>query len=712
MDEIASISKCAKERYAEIWSKHFEEARFSDCPKLISKVMTIIQHSKISCDKPLKENKTVAGIEAITATLEKPVNCTHPCVLIQGAPGIGKTVLMKEIAYRWSKKLSLQKFRLAIFLQLRDFVVHKMSELSHLLQSFVQSDTKVVKTPSACLNKIFKNGGKDVVFLFDGFDELPETLRKDGLIVDIIQQRVLPCCTVMVSSRPSASEILHRQVTTKIDILGFTTDGVKSYIETAMEDQPQAINDLTQYVINQPIINTLCFVPFNVAILVDMYKNDKLLPRNATELYKYFICLTICRHLAKHREKCNIAELTDLPEPYNGIIQELSKLAYDAFESSKCVFTLDEVKAASPSIKGLDDTLGLLQAQHVGKSTTYNFLHFTIQEFLAASYLSTCSSNELELTVLKEKFWKNTYSNIFIFYMGLTKGQRPSFLRFLSYTEFEVYNNDQLKFLRLYRCFHEADCTEICHALKQSQPFATQTIDLSHIALSADEVMCTTFCLLSSNIKWREVNLCNCYIQDHGVHILYQGLCTIKKVQITTLQLARNHLTEASASVINNIVMKCDVHKLWINNNHFVGESLMLYSMLSDCSTVLEHLFMVDTKLSSKAAATIFMALKHNKTLKELVITDNNITDDVCNTMTRALQSNRTLVKLWMWNNPMCTETLLSILRDLQANDTLALLGLPNCSEKSKAIITSLQQSIIKKRKNRGCHVTLVIDFM
>jgi len=35
-------------------------------------------------------------------------------ILIKGAPGIGKSMLLKEIAYRWGKKELLQTFELVL----------------------------------------------------------------------------------------------------------------------------------------------------------------------------------------------------------------------------------------------------------------------------------------------------------------------------------------------------------------------------------------------------------------------------------------------------------------------------------------------------------------------------------------------------------------------------------------------------------------------
>jgi len=64
------------------------------------------------------------------------------------------------------------------------------------------------------------------------------------------------------------------------------------------------------------------------------------------------------------------------------------------------VLTYDNVKAVCPDIDTFPNGFGLLQAvQHytlcgAGSTTSFSFLHLTIQEFLAAYYVSTLPSNE------------------------------------------------------------------------------------------------------------------------------------------------------------------------------------------------------------------------------------------------------------------------------------------------------------------------------
>ena len=103
------------------------------------------------------------------------------------------------------------------------------------------------------------------------------------------------------------------------------------------------------------------------------------------------------------------------------------------------VFTFDEIKAACPdiiSIAGAINGFGLLKAvQHYdikGKTVTFNFLHFTIQEFLAAHHVANNLSPSDELKILKENFFQSDiHSSMFAIYITLTKGQRPSLKQFI-----------------------------------------------------------------------------------------------------------------------------------------------------------------------------------------------------------------------------------------------------------------------------------------
>ena len=689
----------------------------------ITKTDTLPKH--LSC-QPLQEvldtSNVTKEIAEIFAPLEKSDDPQF--ILIEGAPGIGKSLLLKHIAYQWGKHQILQKFKLVLLICLRNPAVQQMSFIDDLLQSFCKRDKEATEVASVCRKYFGNNNGKDLALLFDGYDEYPERLRKESLIADILKRKELPCCGLIVSSRPHASVSLRKEATVKVDILGFTEAERELYIKESMKGQPQKIDEFTQYLQGHSTINSLCFVPFNLVILIYLYKQGFSFPKNSAELYSYFIYLTIYRHhLAEHGHclQGNITKLNDLPEPYNKMIQQLSKLSLEALDEDKLIFTFEEIKAYCPNmaaIPGGINGFGLLQAvEHFGFTgtiTTINFLHFSIQEYLAAHHIANLPADE-ELKIIEEKFWSDNHFNMFSIYVSLTKGQGNSFKRFLRGGTYKTISDkflkNQLQCLRLYHCFHEAGDVDICKTIERSATFSDKEINLSRTILMASDVECVTVFLTSSFHKeWVWLYLSSCYIQDHGLHILHRGLLYCTKT-IVHLLLSNNGLTTESSSLISDITMTCKVKVLWIDGNHVhsIRENEQLYSMLSNPSTMLEELHMEDTKLSSRAATALFTALKDNNKLKELHIDYNDITDDACATITTALERNSCLARLIMYNNPLTGEAIVNIVNGLKVNNTLELLWLPSCPYDIMEIICSLQAVINKNRESRVCQVKLMI---
>ena len=68
--------------------------------------------------------------------------------------------------------------------------------------------------------------------------------------------------------------------------------------------------------------------------------------------------------------------------------------------------------------------------------------------------------------------------------------------------------------------------------------------------------------------------------------------------------------------MISELSVKCKVKRLWISDNDGTGEDQELYSIITNPSNVLEHLYMDGTKLLSNAAIDLFTALKDKSKLK------------------------------------------------------------------------------------------------
>ena len=228
----------------------------------VTSVNGIVEHLKLDSDE--KFQKLLAVSTAI-----KEENSEKPrFILIEGAPGIGKTVLLKEIAYRWGKKLLLQNFELVLLVCLRDPSLLQIKSVDDLLQLFCIGDKNATEIITACSKYLFANGGKSLTLLLDGYDEYPEHLRECSLVASILQRKVLPLCGLVVSSRPHASEHLRQHANIRVHILGFTETEREHYIKQELPDQPHRVKELTQYLHQHPSIDSICFIPFNMVALL------------------------------------------------------------------------------------------------------------------------------------------------------------------------------------------------------------------------------------------------------------------------------------------------------------------------------------------------------------------------------------------------------------------------------------------------------------
>ena len=639
-------------------------------------------------------------------------------VVIDGAPGIGKSALLKEIALRWSNKKLLQSFKFVLLLCLRDPIVQQAKSVIDLLRLFCKGNPRGEDIITVGNHYLFENSGKDVIFLFDGFDELPENLQYDSLIVDIINRQFLPLCGIVISSRPHASINLRKRATVKVDILGFTENERKHYIEQTLKGQQEDISNLTQYLDNHVTISNVCAIPYNMEILLFLW-NEGLtnLTDCSTELYNHFIRLTVCWHIAKSGTLLHskITSLTDLPAPYKSIIKQLSKLALDSLDSQKLVFTFDEIKMACPEIEDVPGALngfGLLQAVKYpslyGNTMIFNFLHLSTQEYLGVHYIITYLPPDEEFHLLCKKFHSNIHANMFSMYVTLTKGQRSSFKKFLSGGDdtipiSENFLCNQLQCIYLFHCFYEAGDSSMCKFIEDAAIFSAKEINLSNYRLSLNDIVhISVFLTSSSHMEWELLNLECCFIQDCGIQIFHE-LLKGGKVTINMLQLPYNGLTKLSASYISGITLSCKVKRLSLRHNISVGEDEQLYTMLSHPSSLLTYLNMCYTSLSSLSAKELFTAMKNSDKMQCLFVNSNDIDDEAVDTIATTVKHHTSLHALWIWDNPISIKAMQVILEALQTNDTLEILWVSFYNRAVRRGMKSIKKKINEaRRKNKA----------
>ena len=116
---------------------------------------------------------------------------TPKCVLVEGAPGIGKSTFAWKACRKWAKGKLFREYDLVVLLQMRD---KKVKEAKNLVDLFYHSDAKL---SSEVAQEISDGEGKGGVLIFEAIDELPsavDMLNKgnDSLPTDLIRGIQLP----------------------------------------------------------------------------------------------------------------------------------------------------------------------------------------------------------------------------------------------------------------------------------------------------------------------------------------------------------------------------------------------------------------------------------------------------------------------------------------------------------------------------------------
>ena len=517
-------------------------------------------------------------------------------LLIEGAPGIGKTVLSKEIVFQWANENLLKNEKLVFLLYFRDPKIRKINNFESLIEYI--SYSQISKSIEQYIGSV---SGKGITLVFDGYDEYPDMLRKHSYLSDVINRKIfeLQSCNIIITSRPSASGCLHNKVDLRVEILGFTKEHRKSYIVHALKNNPNAIQDLLEYLESNYSVDAYCHVPLSMAILVFLFKeldyNKNELPTTQTAINYKFVRIIICRFIKKFQEEpITISKFSEVPKPYKQILLEISKLAFKALQEDNIVFSAIEVRDFCPSL--LKDTkyrngLDLLKAVEFFNldqvdDLSFNFLHFSVQELLAAYHISLMSENN-QIKLLKETFWNSRYFNTWIMYVALTKDQPFPFRHFLSgnwlrlstrlhlwwsgnaYTGISKnMKESKIKRLHLFQCFTEAGNDDMCHYI--GNLLQDGTIDLSGQTLSAVELYTlSSFLARCVHRQWNLLDLSNCYLDDVNFERFYKSYASLTKrtVFIDTVNLSSNAFTQASASQIANLVLNFNIQKLVFTSN-------------------------------------------------------------------------------------------------------------------------------------------------
>ena len=116
-------------------------------------------------------------------------------VLIEGAPGVGKTTFAWDKCRQWAEGRLLQEYSIVLLLPLRDNSIRQIYSLPGL---FRHSRGQVREEVS---RRVAESGGKGCLIWLEAWDELPDHLRlSDSLFTQLIRGLQLPAATIFITS--------------------------------------------------------------------------------------------------------------------------------------------------------------------------------------------------------------------------------------------------------------------------------------------------------------------------------------------------------------------------------------------------------------------------------------------------------------------------------------------------------------------------------
>ena len=665
-------------------------------------------------------------------------------ILLEGAPGCGKSTLSVYICQQWEKGQLFNQFQLVILIRLRDPAIKNARSLADLLPC---PDTKTAQQIAA---RMLANKCQDILFILDGWDELPPNLQKESIFHQLIQPKLPqsnPLCesTVIVTSRPISSGDLHQVVSSRVEILGFTADELHHFFTECLKGDTEAVKTLLERIEENPEVAGSCYLPLNATILVHLFKSDRnTLPTTLYGIFSSLVLNCMQRHLKLRTQykDVSIESLDQLPEVAKKPFLVLCQLAYDGVVDGEIIFT---------SLPADVNTLSLLQGveSFIGreKAVSHNFIHLSIQELLAAWYIATQLPASEQVSKFNKLFHTSRFSAIFQYYSAITKLKTPGIKDVVVNVVKTYKNKPEVKYkvlmLSLLHCLYEAQDPSLCESVAQQLQHG---LDLFNTTLTPSDCLCIGYflahvCKMTAG-KFK-VNLRSCSFGDQGCKYLVSGLhkCLDTHSAVTTLlsiNMISNGISHHGLRHLSTLLKIGCIDYLDLSGNNLLSEQDTIHAAIDTFieqlkyNTTLKTLQLQGCGLTTLSAESLAEALATNKHLEILSISNNPLCDDgiqhLAHALTinqglktlflsscgmtdvgfqclaKSLQQNNVLTQLQVWNfssNPNgITEKIVPVLTEcLQNNHTLTELKLPKNLESST---TSIEEAVNDVRKRSG----------
>ncbi|XP_062895532.1 NACHT, LRR and PYD domains-containing protein 3-like isoform X2 [Mobula hypostoma] len=662
---------------------------------------------------------------------------------VAGVAGIGKTTMVQKIVYDWATGKIYQQFQFIFSFKFRylNSVNSRINLKELILDQYPYFGN--------LLSEVWKNP-KGLLFTFDGLDEFKDKIdfadsRRDtepqytctdpefrckvsDIVYSLIQHKLLPGCSVLVTTRPTALHLLEKaKISFWAEILGFSGEERKEYFYRHFEDQTVA-EAVFKHVEENEILYTMSYNPAYCCILVLVLgpfftKCDRDLqrvPQTITQLYSYYIYNILKNHGS------------EIENPRD-VLLRVGQMAFRGVSEKKIVFTDGDLincnLQPSQFLSGFQ--MQLLEREDSARCVVYTFPHLTIQEFVAAvaQFLNPHPGDILQFLTKAHSMADGRFEVFLRFVAGLSspmtaRGLEEFLGPFPHQTTCRVIDwvKEEVK-RQSGNTESEAGKNSLLNTLhylfeSQNRGLAQDTLESVEILSFRGRTLTPIDCAVLSHVigncgTIKHLDLVGCHIQCEGVQrlgpVLYKcqelslgdnklGDSGVKLVsaalrnpecKIQKLGLNKVSLTDSGAEdLVSALSTNLSLTELNLSHNELGISGMKLVSAaLRNPGCKIQKLRLWDVGLTDSGVEDLVSALSTNRSVRELDLSINNLGDSGVKLVFAALRNPECKIqKLWL-NDVGLTDSGTEVLvSDLSIIPSLTKLNLGSNSLKDRSV--------------------------
>ncbi|XP_038621350.1 NACHT, LRR and PYD domains-containing protein 3-like [Tachyglossus aculeatus] len=619
-------------------------------------------------------------------------------VVLQGAAGIGKTVLARKVMLDWAEgNFYEDAFHYVFYLNCREMNILSERSLADLISVHL-GDSQVP------FDKIMSQPGK-LLFIVDGFDELKWVFEEQEsdlchdwresrpvpvLVSSLLRKILLPEAYLLITSRLTALDTLNRLLLhpRHVEILGFSAADRKEYFRKYFRDENQATQAFSLVEDNETLF-TMCFVPLVCWIVCTCLKQQLKRGEDLTQTSRTTTALYVSYLTALFPASQDHPGQDHPPGP---ILRRLCHLAAEGLWTRKILFDGDDLRKHGLYVSDVSPFLQMsIFQKDIDCENCYSFIHLSIQEFFAAMFYTlgpeegrmNCPDPDFgDVKKLLEKYRKSHETGFLTltvrFLFGLLNEERVKMLenKFNCKISQEIkrellhWSQNQCEFLQqgtLFECLYEIQEEEF--VAKVMDHF--QEVDVCFFTKMT--FLASSFCLKQcQNLK--KIKITAVYEEesrqatepqtdDPENKSSFNFTCWTNLLSVLS---TNQSLTELSLRFpqIDDLTMlvlcdglkqpNCRLQKLMLERCHLTAACCPHLASALIRNQNLIHLDLTGNNLGDGGAKLVFEALRHaNCHLQSLRLEDCSLTAACCRDLCSALTSNRNLIYLHLGRNEL-----------------------------------------------------------